>query len=431
MTFNTKDWLDAIVRTSDYTLPEELPTFDSLDVPVSELIEQLGSIRSLNVDEQQTAALLPARLQPGTPVPSALQTHFEDVVQGLAAYGIELHPGVRHALLAVALASPNKNEKLESLKPLFTGIDNGLVYQPTMTWMALLKPEWFEPKHPIVPMVKGGTEPSKATQGVTTTIGLAEDNMRINPAHMFTWAKPIELTSAKIPAPPEEWRKIADAAWDLPNPPATSLWLMSFGTQDKWWPFLTPGAALYNPFYDQDNINALFQNSTQHNETSYFTRMGHGIADIYPIEKDTVLANYAPLGYLLDAAPSLNTWLSMYHHAKSNSVVFQIPPEWVTQLRVKVELVKSLDLLPQYSIFSDASLEETLSQYQNSLDINDLTEFMQNAIAKQMLLASQTNNAAGDVFDIGLPVDKFFVPTPVIEIPVIAPVSNLESTPNE
>ena len=202
MPFNAQTWIDDIVRTSHYILPDELPDHGDLDASPDDLVKALAAIRTTQVDANPAAALMPARVPQGSHIPSALNTHFEDVVQGLSAYGIELHPAVRHALLAVALSAPDRENKLDAMKPLMTGIDNGFVYQPTMTWTALLRPQWYDPKHYVTPVLKGGVEPSKSTQGVTSAIVLTEDNMRINAAHMFSWAKPVELTQAKIPAPP-------------------------------------------------------------------------------------------------------------------------------------------------------------------------------------------------------------------------------------
>ena len=278
MPFAATSWLSDIVRTSDYRLPDFHPELGDINISAEELILALASVRHLPIDDSPSAALNPARIPVGSAIPSALALHFEDVVQGLSVYGMDLHPAVRHALLAVALASPDKNEKLDALKPLMTGNDNGKVYQPTMTWMALLRPEWYEPKHHVKPILRGGTSPENEARGTTSSIVLVEDNMRINAAQMFTWSKPIELTNAKIPAPVEAWEQTANAAWSADNPPATNLWLMSFGDTAKHWEHLLPGAAVYNPFFDDKLLGHLFLNSTQHQETGFSTRMGIGIA---------------------------------------------------------------------------------------------------------------------------------------------------------
>lgn len=433
MPFHAQTWVDDIVRTSHYILPDTAPDVGDLNASPDELIAGFASIRHTMVDDTPGAALMPARIPQGSSIPTSLSTHFEDVVQGLAAYGMDLHPGVRHALLAVALASPDKENKLDSLKVLMTGIDNGLVYQPTVTWAALLRPEWYDPKHYVTPVLKGGAEPSKSTQGVTSSIVLAEDNMRINAAHMFSWAKPVDLTQAKIPAPAEAWAKTADAAWSSPNPPATSLWAMSFGDQNKWWGFLPPGAAAFNPFYTQEHLTGLFINSTQHADISHTARMGNGIADIFPIAKDTALAGYVPVGFLLDAPTSLNTWVSMYMHAKAPNVLFSIPPEWVDDLHSKVALVKSLDMLPKYSIFNDDDLSKSLVEFRKTANLESLQAFMDQAIQRQMVLRGQTTKNAGDVFDLGLPIDRYYVPTPAQPIVPLPsdPAVEAASTPSQ
>lgn len=429
MPFNAQAWIDDIVRTSNYILPDQAPDFGDLNASPEDIVAALVAIRSTAVDASPAAALMPARVPQTSTIPSALANHFEDVVQGLAAYGMELHPGVRHALLAVALASPDRDDKIDSLKVLLTGLDNGLVYQPTVTWAALLRPQWYDPKHYVTPVLKGGTEPSKSTQGVTSAIVLTEDNMRINAAHMFSWAKPIDLADAKIPAPPQAWAETADKAWSSPNPPATSLWAMSFGDQSKWWSFLPPGAAVFNPFYTQDHLTNLFINSTQHSDMTHTARMGNGIADIFPLTKDTALANYVPVGFLLDAPTSLNTWISMYHHAKAPNVVFSIPPEWVDDLNTKISLVKSLDMLPKYSIFNDEATSQSLADYRQSGDLASLQTFMDQAIQRQMILRGQTDKNAGDVFDLGLPMERYYVPTPSS---IIMPLPNIsvDDAPN-
>ena len=425
MPFNAQTWIDDIIRTSQYILPEKTLDIGDFDASPEEIIAGLAAITATDVDMSPAAALMPARIPQGSFIPSALSTHFEDIVQGLAAYGMDLHPAVRHALLAVALASTDRENKLDSLKALLTGIDNGMAYQPTITWAALLRPEWYDPKHYVTPMLKGGTEPSKSAQSVTSSIVLSEDKMRINAAHMFSWAKPIKLSEAKIPAPPEVWSEIADQAWSSPNPPATSLWAMSFGDQHKWWNFLPPGAAAFNPFYTQEHLTNLFINSTQHADVTHTTRMGNGIADIFPITKDTALANYVPVEFFLDAPTSLNTWISMYHHAKAPNVIFSIPPEWVDDLNTKIALVKSLDMLPKYSVFNDDTMSKSLADYRQSGELSSLKEFMDQAIQRQMILRGQTDKNAGDVFDLGLPVDRYYVPSPNA---VITPLPKIVSS---
>ena len=118
MPFAATSWLSDIVRTSDYRLPDFHPELGDINISAEELILALASVRHLPIDDSPSAALNPARIPIGSAIPSALALHFEDVVQGLSVYGMDLHPAVRHALLAVALASPDKNEKLDALKPL-------------------------------------------------------------------------------------------------------------------------------------------------------------------------------------------------------------------------------------------------------------------------------------------------------------------------
>lgn len=412
MPFHAATWLSDIVRTSDYLLPEQPPDCGDLNASAEELIDALAAINVLPIDRHVTAALHPARIPQDSAIPSALVLRFEDVVQGLSAYGIDLHPAVRHALLAVALSSPDKSEKLDALKPLMTGDDNGRVYQPTMTWMALLRPEWYEPKHHVKPLLRGGASPEQEARGTTASIVLVEDNIRINAAQMFTWPKPIDLASAKIPAPCDVWEQAANAAWSADNPPATSLWLLSFGDTKHYWEHLLPGAALYNPFFDDKLVGQLFLNSTQHQETSFTARLGIGIADLYPIRNDAALGSYVPLEYLLHAPLSLNAITSIHHHAASPATAFGVPPSWVRALDVKRQLTQSLDLMPKYSIFQKDAVVQHLLDYEKTQDFSSFSAFVQEAMLGQMQLALQTETRAGDIFDMGLPFDQLLLPAP-------------------
>jgi hypothetical protein len=134
------------------------------------------------------------------------------------------------------------------------------------------------------------------------------------------------------------------------------------------------------------------------------------------------------VGFLLDAPPSLNTWLSMYHHAKAPNVLFSITPEWLDDLNTKISLVKSLDMLPKYSIFNDNALSKNLDEFRKSNDLSNLQEFMDQAIQRQMILRGQTEKNAGDVFDLGLPVDRYYVPAPLATIMPLPELSANDSS---
>lgn len=412
MPFNAQAWINDIVRTSHYILPDQPVDYGDINATPDELVAALITITSSHVDNAASAALMPARIPEGSLIPEALHTHFEDIVQALASYGTDLHPAVRHALLAVALEAPERESKIDALNVLLTGLDNGMVYQPTITWAALLRPQWYEPKHYVTPVLKGGLEPSKALQGVTSAIVLTEDGMRLNAAQMFSWSQAIELTQAKIPAPADVWTDLADKAWSAPNPPSTSLWAMSFGNPQQFWGLLPPGGAVYNPFYTKEHVAQLFLNQTQHSDIASMVRMGDGIADIFPIDKDTALANYVPIQYLLDAPLGVHSMLSIYMHAVAPNVAFSLPRKWVDDVQSKISLVKSLDMLPQYSIFQNDTANNLLKQYAVSSDTARLQEFMQLAIDHQMLISEQTPARKGNAFDIGLPVSRYYVDAP-------------------
>jgi len=412
--FNATTWLNQIVKTSEYQLSGNLDTVEGLDIDAQQLIEQLISIKKLDVDQQSRGALLPPRLPKDCPVPAVLSTHFEEIVNSLLPYGTDLHPAVKHALLAVALTEPRREQKIDSLKPLFTGLDNGVVYQPTVTQLAFLRHDWFEPKHYVKPSVKGGADPNKLGQGVTTEIVLSSNNMRVNPKELFTWAKPIELVNAKIPAPASEWAETATQAWSLPNPPTTSLWMLAFADLKTWWAYLPPGAALWNPSIDNEVVEDLFHNSLQHKQLNFYTRMGTGIADIYPVEKDALLATYVEVNDLLNAKPSFNTMMSIYHHSVSDQLAFGIPSEWIDDLKTKTSLMDSLDLIPQYSIFHQGKSLELLDTYATTRDPQALQEFFKFAVSTQLTINSTTRDHLSDAFDLGFPMEADFrsAPTP-------------------
>jgi len=411
MTFDAQAWIDAIVRTSE--TPLVMAPAVGAETTLDDIIKALGTLKKTAIDSlNNPGALFPARLPHGFKVPDVIYNHFDELIQGLRVYSTEIHPAVRHALLAVALDGPDRDNMIQSLIPLMTGLDNGLVYQPTITWMAMLRPDLYEPKHLVIPKLKGGQEPSKIAQGTTVSILLTEDNIRLNPANMFTSTHHIELAKAKIPAPVHVWANEADKAWESPNPPSTSLWLMSFGNTQKWWPYMTPGSALYNPFFTKQHITDLFLNSTQYEHTQYTTRMSYGIADIYPLKKDAALVDLVPSSLLLDAPLSCNSIMSIYHHACSEQTTFTVPLEWAREVQNKVELTKSLDMLPQYSIFSNDDIRQHLEQYAQTGDPTSLKAFMAASINHQMLINSQTDRAYADAFDIGLPVQKYYRDAP-------------------
>ena len=106
--FNATTWLNQIVKTSEYQLSGNLDPVEGLDIDAQQLIEQLISIKKLDVDQQSRGALLPPRLPIDCPVPAVLSTHFAEIVRSLLPYGTDLHPAVKHALLAVALTEPRR-----------------------------------------------------------------------------------------------------------------------------------------------------------------------------------------------------------------------------------------------------------------------------------------------------------------------------------
>ena len=85
MPFNAQIWVDDIVRTSQYILPDTALDIGNLEASPDDIVLALAAIRTTAVDASPAAALMPARIPHGSVIPSALTTHFEDVVQGLAA----------------------------------------------------------------------------------------------------------------------------------------------------------------------------------------------------------------------------------------------------------------------------------------------------------------------------------------------------------
>ena len=60
MPFNAQTWIDDIVRTSHYILPDALPDHGDLDASPDDLVKALAAIRTTQVDANPAAALMPA-----------------------------------------------------------------------------------------------------------------------------------------------------------------------------------------------------------------------------------------------------------------------------------------------------------------------------------------------------------------------------------
>lgn len=419
MAFNARSWLDQVVRTSQYKIPAEIPDYGDLNASSAEIIEALSTIDTVAVDFQASAALLPARIPVDVPVPVAATTNFKEIVEGLVPYAESLHPAVRHALVAMALQGDNhelRNERMDVLWPLFDVASNGKVYQPTMTWVSLIRPQWFSPEQPVLASVRGGHAALKEEQGTLTTLALTQGKIRVNPVNMFTWALPIPLTESKQTASPATWAYTAKEAWTLPYPPVTSLWMMGMGDKEDFWEFIPPGAALFSPFYTDGEVDALVHNNVQHIDVGQFFRPGTGLADIFPLDEDAVLASQFNIAPLFDAPMSFATLTALGNLVAHPGCPVSLPQAWSTRAEQQCSLAESLDLLPPYSAFSgvnadgdvvEATAREALTKLSQTNDVVSFKRLLAAVAATQAKIARSHAETPVDAGTLGIPSDTF------------------------
>lgn len=422
MAFNARNWLDQVVRTSYYKIPENVPDYGDLYATPSEIIEAFTQVESLNIDTQAVGALLPARIPVDVAIPEAFKTNFKEIIEGLVPHSDTLHPACRHALLALALQGDDldvRSARLDHLWPLFDVASAGKVYQPSMTWVSLLRPQWFSPEQPVMASVRGGHAAQKEEQGTLTTVALTQGKIRVNPINMFSWALPIPLTESKQTASPATWAHIAKEAWSLPFPPVTSLWLMGMGDKHDFWDFIPAGAALYSPFYTDGEVDALVHNNVQHIDVGQFFRPGTGIADVYPFDEDPVLAAQFNIAPLFDAPMSFATLTALGNLVAHPGCPVSLPQGWSVRAEQQCCLAESLDLLPPYSAFAgqnadgdpvDSVARAALTELSKSNDAGAFQKLLSAVANTQAKIARSHAETPVDAGTIGIPSDTFTWP---------------------
>ena len=421
------EWIASLVRTSAYRVHQDTWLYQSapakntwLQSTPSELARALYNIQDIpSLDHLPPgSALCPARVPRDVQIPESLTTHFEDVARELSALQAQtperpLHPAVIHGLLAVGLqptAQANRTEHTGHLQSLM--VPTAQVYQPTVTWLAWLHPEWFAEGPRVEPQARGVAEPANPQVGTLAHIQLAQDKRKISAAHMFTWAKPIALENALIPGAPSVWRAAADTAWSQPNPPATNTWLLAYGDLSTWWAYMPVGAALYQPFLSDDVVAKLFDNHLQSGSPRHFTRMGEGIADIFPLNKDAVLGNYAPLHHTLDVSMGYSSVMTLWHHANSEATSFSIPTQWAEDRYAQLTLAESLGLIPGYSVYADAKMRGAWDNYAKSGELSTLMPLIAEGVRQHILVQDSPHEVRSDAFTMGLQPEPVYQPPP-------------------
>ena len=420
-------WISSLVRTSAYRVHQDSWLYHTPDIKntwlqstPSELARALHSIRGIPTLDHLPpgSALCPARVPRDVQIPEALITHFEDVVRELSALHAQesdhsLHPAVIHGLLALGLhstAQANRTEHTAHLQSLM--VPTAQVYQPTVTWLAWLHPEWFADGPRVEPQARGVVEPANPQVGTLAHIQLAQDKRKISAAHMFTRAKPVTLENALIPAAPAVWRDAADAAWSQPNPPATNTWLLAHGDLSTWWAYMPVGAALYQPFLSDEVVATLFDNHLQSSSPRHFTRMGEGIADIFPLNKDAVLGNYAPLQHALDMSMGYSSLMTLWHHANSEATSFSIPAHWAEERYAQLTLAESLGLIPGYSVYADEKMRGSWNNYAKSGELSTLMPLIAEGVRQHILVQDSPHEVRSDAFTMGLQSEPVHQPPP-------------------
>lgn len=444
MSFDAETWLKHAVRTSLYCLPEDSPVFGALNDSAENVARALAAVTSLPIDQQTVGALLPARIPVDIPNPSALSLHFEEVVSRLVPSSAQLHPAVRHALLAAALQGEDdavRQKKIDQLWPLFDSTSEGSVYQPTITWMALLRPEWFTSETPVVPAVRGGQMGMSKQHGVLTSVILTQGKIRINPAEMFTRTKPVSLSEAKIPSPPAVWEKVAAETWALPYPPVTALWLMGMGNKNDFWSLVPAGAALYSPFWMAGEVDALVHNQAHQPGVGHFFRPGSGISDIYPLSDDAVLAGQVNVAPLFDVPLSLSAVTAIGNLIAHAGCPVGLPDGWARNADSQCSMAEALDVIPSYSVFSSvnedgqprrSSARSALAQVASTNDVGAFNQLLSAMVVHQSKLARSFAAHPVDTGIIGLPATTVLWPSgsairSIVPPAVVPPHSAMES----
>lgn len=409
--FNSIKWLESVVRTSSYIYEESKLTFDNLSS--KQLGQELCKITELDFNIDSTAALLPARYPKNVNFPEVVFSDWNSFVQPMIDSADIIHPAVKHLVLSLALFTDDVSERkqrLDSVKELYT---KGVAYQPTLTWTSLLMPDWYDADKKITPSIRGGNK-SDELKGVSTSLIITKDKIRINPTEMFTSTRVVAVTDAYYMAEHQTWIDTVNNHNVLDYPLATSAWVYGLGDKSVLWDTVPVGGALYSPFYSNTEIDALVLNQSQISGAGYFFRPGNGISDIYPLKDDPVLSNYINVFPLFEAPLSTGGVCAIKNLASHPGSPVGLPLEWGIYVFEQVKLMSSMDLIPSYSAFSEesgnnmkvlkqATAFDALSEFSESGDPSSFDDLLKALLHQQALLMNRFEDKYVDSSDFGYP----------------------------
>lgn len=373
--FNTKKWIADTVRTSSYINTGDELDFSNFDLDF--VIQELKSIKTDNFNLDSSGTLLPARYPRDIALPPAILDRWDTFTKELCSVAESLNPAVKHMVLSMALSGDDldiRSQRLDAIKDLFI---KGQVYQPDITWTSLLKPEWFDVDKKVTPVVRGGSKTDEL-KGVSTTLSLNVDKIRVNPANLFGSKQAIKAEDAYVMEQHQVWIDTMNNSTTLDYPLVTSLWAYALGDKKVLWNAVTAGAALYSPFYTDSEVDALVVNQSQRSSAGYYFRPGNGISDIYPLADDPVLSNYFNIYPLFEASLSTGSLCAIKNLVAHPGSPVGLSKEWGEHLFGQVKLMKSMDLIPSYSAFSDETSEQRRIA-KKSAAFDCLEEFAENA----------------------------------------------------
>lgn len=411
--FNTLQWLANSVRTSQYQNPDEAIDLGNMNIDAKSLASSLMAITDLDLELDTSGQLLPARLAKDIRVPPAVWNDWNTLASELSSGSGTLHPAVKHLMLGLALASDDVDERkqrLDSIKSLYT---EGRAYQPTITWVSLLNNDWYEVDTRVTPSVRGGNKVDDL-KGTSTSLLLTKDKIRVNPADLFTSTKVIDVKDADIMAPAVVWNDVASNSKTLDYPLTTSIWLFALADKATFWNDVSVGAALYSPFYSSAEIDALVVNQAHEQGAGFFFRPGNGITDIYPLQNDPVLSNLFNVEPIFEAPLSTGGVCAIKNLAYHPGSPVGLPQEWGTYVFEQVKLMRSMDLVPSYSAFSEDSSDlqksrkmssayDLLEDFAETGDPVCFDELLNVLLRHQMELVKKFDNQYVDAAESGYP----------------------------
>ncbi len=416
-----KLWLTDAVRTSEYIYSH--PSISIDDMNIDQFIDELIKVSDSDAPALN-GALLPARRPKDLSLPSNLYQHWDMFISKLIVHSGSLHPVVKHLLLGLALDDDNQNirsARLDSIKNLFL---EGRVFQPTMTWASLLCPDWFSDKVVVKPSLRGGNT-IESTKGVTTSLLLTKDKIRINPASLFTSTQIVDVLDAQIMASPNVWHEVALLNQSLDYPLVTSNWLYALADKKVFWEDVTIGSALYSPFYTSNDIDLLMINHCNTQGAGFYVRPGNGISDIYPIVNDPVLSTFINCAPIYDAPFWTGLSCTIMNLISHPGSPVGLPLAWCEKLLKEIKLTDSLDILPIHSAFSNKDAQgldltspayvalEKIVTHQDPCFFKDFVVALLNT---QQVLASTYKDLYVDSADTGYPHSFKHFKCPAIQV---------------